>query len=298
MLTDDECGLPQVSMASAALIILMVHQCQEGDNALQSPLTKGCCSMSFRVCLFCLCPPHPLAAPSSSSLFFLSTNINPSLMCAHACESLISPLPQLIWPWHRLHFIEETAARQREAPINWRTGKPITYLKMGLPISGKALRGVVFHVAYTRPRIRQYVGLLTMTNPLFVLPAQPKSFLFWGEEYQQRHESRRDMPRASFIFKQIIQPKLIFHLFTTELLFGCKLQWHFPIHVSIQVFHRGQGLHPTGAYGTHRLQIAWVVSSKFLEDMAVQFHLPARTAHIWLEVASSRQLQRDGGLLS
>lgn len=183
MLTDDECGLPQVSMASAALIILMVHQCREGDNALQSPLTKGCCSMSFRVCLLGLCPPTPLLLLPLLSLFFfsLSPNINPSLMCAHACESLISPLPQLIWPWHRLHFIEETAARQREAPINWRTGEPITYLKMGLPISGKAHRGVVFHVAYTRPRIRQYVGLLTMTNPLFVLPAQPMSFQFWGE---------------------------------------------------------------------------------------------------------------------
>lgn len=132
-------------------------------------------------CLLVRLVPPPPPCCSFLFFFFLSPNINPSLMCAHACESLISPLPQLIWPWHRLHFIEETAARQREAPINWRTGKPITYLKIGLPISGKALRGVVFHVAYTRPRIRQYVGLLTMTNPLFVLPAQPMSFLFSGE---------------------------------------------------------------------------------------------------------------------
>lgn len=69
--------------------------------------------------------------------------------------------------------MEETAVRQREAPINRRPGKPITYFKMGLPISGKALRVEFFFslpVAYTGPHIHQYVGLLTMTNPLFVLP--------------------------------------------------------------------------------------------------------------------------------
>lgn len=34
MPTDDECGLPQVSMASAPLIIPMARPCRQGDSAL------------------------------------------------------------------------------------------------------------------------------------------------------------------------------------------------------------------------------------------------------------------------
>lgn len=65
----------------------------------------------------------------------------------HANNSLVcSPRPS-IWPWRRLHFMEETAVRQRDAPINRRPGKPITYFKMGLPISGKALRVEFFFLS-------------------------------------------------------------------------------------------------------------------------------------------------------
>lgn len=49
-----------------------------------------------------------------------------------------------------MHFIAEAAVRQREAAINQSPGKPIIYLRMGLPISRKALRGVDYALAYTR----------------------------------------------------------------------------------------------------------------------------------------------------
>lgn len=65
----------------------------------------------------------------------------------HVSNSLV---PASIWPRRGLQFIEETAVKQRKATINLQHRKPIIYSRTGPPISGKALRDVVFTVALHR----------------------------------------------------------------------------------------------------------------------------------------------------